>query len=131
MNVIGMNSLNPPVSSCIWRRISICSTRSSIVSTWPYIMVAEPSMPALWASLIIRIHSSVLTLLGHTISLVRSFKISAAVPGMVPRPAFFKILKASAVGISLTFAASAIIVGENPWISTCGKLDFNNFNICS
>src|SRR5437660_423768 len=36
-----MNAVNPPLRSC-WSRIRCkCSTRSSIVSTWPNIIVAQ------------------------------------------------------------------------------------------
>ena len=45
-NVHEKNARKPPVSSCSSRIRRKCSTRSSIVSTWPYIIVAVVEIPS-------------------------------------------------------------------------------------
>ena len=92
----------------------MCSTRSSNVSTCPYMIVAEPGIPTSWAVLTVSIHSLTLTFSGHIISRDLSVNISAAVPGKVSSPADFNLSQASAISIPDKTAASLIIVGENP-----------------
>lgn len=88
----GMNARNPfePSGFLLWTSLirTRWSKRSSIVSTWPNIMVALVVMPSLWASCITSSHSwpehfpleiSLLTL---------SSSISAPAPGMESIPAF-------------------------------------------
>ena len=54
---------------------------------WPYMIVAVVRNPTLWAVSMTSSHCSVLILSGQRMSRTSSSRISAAVPGKVPRPA--------------------------------------------
>ena len=59
----------------------MCSTRSSRVSTWPYIMVAVVEIPRRCASRMIPSHSAEVVFFGEMTSRTRSTRISAAAAG--------------------------------------------------
>ena len=65
----------------------MCSTRSSSVSTWPYIIVAVVEMPSRCASRITPSHSFVFVFFGAMMSRTRSTRISAPPPGIESSPA--------------------------------------------
>ena len=65
----------------------MCSTRSSIVSTCPYIIVAVVDMPSRCAWRITPIHSLLFVFLGAMIARTRSTRTSPPPPGSESRPA--------------------------------------------
>ena len=64
----------------------MCSTRSSTVSTWPYIIVAVVDMPRLCAWRITSSHSEDFVFFGAMISRTRSTRTSPPPPGTESRP---------------------------------------------
>ena len=69
------------VSSCSSRMRRMCSTRSSSVSTWPYIIVAVVEMPSRCAWRMTPSHSPVFVFFGAMILRTRSTRISRAAAG--------------------------------------------------
>ena len=65
----------------------MCSTRSSSVSTWPYIIVAVVDMPSRCAWRMTSSHSSDFVFFGAMIARTRSTRISAPPPGTESSPA--------------------------------------------
>ena len=64
----------------------MCSTRSSTVSTWPYIIVAVVDMPSRWAWRITPIHSLLFVFFGAMMSRTRSTSTSPPPPGSRVQP---------------------------------------------
>ena len=85
-NVHEMKARKPCISSCRSRMRRMCSTRSSSVSTWPYIMVAVVDMPRRWASRMTPSHSAVFVFFGAMILRTRSTSTSPPPPGSESRP---------------------------------------------
>ena len=86
-NVQEMKAVRPPVSSCNWRTRSKCSTRSSIVSIWPNIIVAVDRPPSSCQTRWTSSQSSVITLPRVIALRTRSTRISPPPPGRLPSPA--------------------------------------------
>ena len=85
-NVHEMKAVKPPVSSWNCRTRSKCSTRSSIVSIWPNIIVAVDRPPSSCQTRCTFSQSSVMTLPRVIAERTRSTKISAPPPGRLPEP---------------------------------------------
>ena len=79
---------------------------------WPYMMVALERSPTRCAALTISTQRDVISLRGESTSRTASSRISAAVPGMVPRPASFSQSRYSRSGIPLFFWPKSISSGE-------------------
>ena len=91
-----MKVMNPPDRSCCSRSRSRWSTRSSIVSTWPYSIVALVLMPSEWAMPWISHQRSASALPVKWSSFCsRREKISAPPPGIECSPAFLSRVRAS------------------------------------
>ncbi len=77
-----MNAVKPPVSSCTSRRRRRCSMRSSTLSTWPNIIVAELLRPSRCAMRMTSSQWSVSHLSGEMRLRTASTRISPPPPGM-------------------------------------------------
>jgi hypothetical protein len=86
MKPSGTNSVKPPVSFWSVRRRTMWRATWTGVSTWPYITVDVVGTPSRWAVVMISIQVRTSTFLCERISRTSSSRISAAVPGMLPRP---------------------------------------------
>ena len=132
--------------SCCARNRSRCSIRSSIVSTWPNIIVALEFNPSRCATSMTSSQSLLIALSGETFLRTRSTRISPPPPGIEPSPGFTKspmknpsivVLPARYCSSGLGFAAiiSPMIfssgslntsrkwmnsLGLKPWMLTCG-----------
>ena len=116
-----MNVWKPPVSSWISRIVMSCCRRSSIVSTWPYMMEAFVRMPRLCAAFIVSIHSSVVAFFGQMIARTRSERISAPPPGRLSRPSSLSRLRTSRMLLPVILAKFTISTGVKALTSTCGR----------
>ncbi len=86
-NVHEMKARKPRVSSWSSRILRMCSTRSGIVSTWPYIIVAVVDIPRRCAWRITFSHSALFVFFGAMMSRTRSTRISPPPPGIESSPA--------------------------------------------
>ena len=108
-----MKAWKPPVSSWISRIVMRCCSRSSIVSTWPYMMEAFVRMPRLCAVFIVSIHSAVVAFFGQMIWRTRSERISAPPPGRLSRPSSLSSVKISRMLLPVILAKLTISTGVN------------------
>ncbi len=96
---------------------------------WPYISVEVERRPIECAALTISIQRSRFSLRGDTISRTESSRISAAVPGIVPRPASTSQRRYSASSIWLLRCPKSISSGEKAWMCSCGNSRFKETRI--
>src|SRR5438132_930883 len=94
----GTNSVKPPVSFWIERRSAMWRIQWSGVSTWPYMIVEVVRIPSACAVVITSTHCSTVMRPRAMVSRIGWSRISAEVPGNVPRPAAFSSLRYSRIG---------------------------------
>ncbi len=114
-NVHEMKARKPRVSSWSSRILRMCSTRSSSVSTWPYIIVAVVDIPRRWACRMTSSHSSDFVFFGAMIARTRSTRISAPPPGIESRPASRRRVNVSGTVSFERRAMCWISGGESAW----------------
>ncbi len=93
----------------------MCSTRSSSVSTWPYIIVAVVDMPRRCAWRITSSHSSDFVFFAAMILRTRSTRISAPPPGTESSPASRSRVSVSGTVSFERRAMCWISGGERAW----------------
>lgn len=106
------NSVKPPVRSWIPRSTFRCPTQWCGWSTWPYIIVELDRSPTSCAVVTTSIHSAVGSLPLVSTQRTSSSRISAAVPGIVSRPASRNSVSQSRTDTPLRETPLAISIGE-------------------
>ena len=117
----GTNSVKPPVRRWIWRSTSRWLAQERGPSMWPIIIVVVARRPSSWAVIITSAHSAVRTLSGHRWARTRSSRISAAVPGRVPRPASRRRARNSRTLIPSVWAPCQTSSGVKPCTCISGR----------
>ena len=117
----GTNSVKPPVRRWIWRSTSRWLAQERGPSMWPIIIVVVARRPSSWAVIITSAHSAVRTLSGHRWARTRSSRISAAVPGRVPRPASRRRVRNSRTLMPSVWAPCQTSSGVKPWTCIWGR----------
>ena len=71
----------------------MCFTQWIGCSTWPYMIVEVVGIPSEWAVVTTSIHWRVVIRPREIVSRISSSRISAEVPGSVPRPASLRAMR--------------------------------------
>ena len=121
-NGSGTNSVNPPVRSWMPASTRRWPTQCRGVSTCPYIIVELERSPTSCAVVMTSIHSEVGSLPLVSTQRTSSSRISAAVPGMVSRPASRNAVNHSRMLEPLLVTPLTISIGENACTCIDGTL---------